>query len=269
MSVKQIRLNSVISLEEEQEKDIIELVERLNASHKMGEFITVLLRVASDCPDILEKRKGRYESGEVTRAIYKQGMSSARAELVREYVNMIVEMRNKVDYIYDETLKLGATIEAGNRLGVSGKLENLVLANFVLRKQIEDLQKKLGFGGYGQFKVDVVGDYLKKVDDIMEYIITTYASEFSELKSVVQVKTDTVDRLVDSNRAAGTTEKDGKAEQVATTSENRQAASTYIPVREKAKNDKVEETNTDEKGKELIVDDTDDFDDSLLKQFFG
>ena len=265
MSVKQIRLNSVISLEEEQEKDIIELVERLNASHKMGEFITVLLRVASDCPEILEKRKGRYESGEVTRAIHKQGMSSARAELVKEYVNMIVEMRNKVDYIYDETLKLGATIEAGNRLGVSGKLENLVLANFVLRKQIEDLQTKLGFGGYGQFKADVVGDYLKKVDDIMEYIITTYASEFSELKSIVQVKTDTVDKPVESNRGADKTE---RVEQVVRTSEHKQATSTYIPVRVTA-NGKVEEVKTEEKGKELIVDDTDDFDDSLLKQFFG
>lgn len=250
MSIEQIRLNSVISLEAEQEKDIIELVKRLNASHKMGEFVTVLLRVAADCPELLEKRKGRFESGEVTRAIHKQGMSDARMKLAKEQASMIVEMRKKVDYLYDETLKLGAALEAGNRLGIQGKLENNVLANFILRKQIEEMQKNIGFGGYGKFKADIVGEHLKKVDDIMEYIIATYANEFSELKKIVEVRNDTEVVHVDSSAKTP----------VVNVTEN---------VVEKVA-EKVEQPSETKKGVELVVDDTDDdFDASLLDTFFG
>ena len=60
MGAYNIRLGSMFSLDEEQEKDIIGAIEALNASHQTGKFLSNLLRIALDNPEILDVKDGKY-----------------------------------------------------------------------------------------------------------------------------------------------------------------------------------------------------------------
>lgn len=276
MSVRQIRLNSVITLENEQEKDIIELVDRLNSTHKMGEFVTVLLRLACDCPEVLEKRKGRFESGELTKLIHKQGMSQGRLNTARELAEKVVDMRNKVDFLYNEILKMSTALEMGNRLGIKERVDNSVLASFIVRKQIEQLQKELGFGGYGVFKADVEKAHMEKVDEIMEYIVTTYANEIEALGRMVKQASVSTGAIMNGSMAEAKPFEAITDKNEAVVSEQKAVASDNESKDETVHNsdtssDAGKDTEEGSEDDELIIDDTssNEFDASLLAKFFG
>ena len=186
-----IRLNSTIQLDENTEKDIIELLSSLNSSHRTGQFVGTLLRLAVDNPDILKRTgDGRYVTGELYNSLGTAGISKNRAEFLTGIYKEVNDLKDKVDEIYKMTLEMKTLAQFGKQIGLEDRSQNSMRAGFLLEKQLNDFRHKIG----AEFSTENKAYLSNKlnaadlvVDDVMEYIINTYGGIVEEIKSAMTV----------------------------------------------------------------------------------
>lgn len=185
-----IRFGSSLKFDSEKEKDLINLMENLNATHGTGKFMSNLIRVAADCPEIMAKAPATYEKGELMKQLDMNGVSYSRMRFFNSVSKDVQDMKDKVDSIYDMCLKMYILAQVGKQIGLEKKSEQGLLASFVLEKQLRELQEKLGENIYNQaFASNKIEDTRKRGDDALQYIIESYDSILNELKAMVNVQT--------------------------------------------------------------------------------
>lgn len=198
-----IRLGSTLSFDKDKEKDIIEVVERLSSSHKLGPFISCLLRVALEDPNDLKHRDNLVEALEY---INEYGMTIERHKFYKDVEGQISEMKRKVDEIYNMNLKLLTLAQFGKHLELESRTENMLRAQFILERQLEELTNILGVDNPGHiFESNKIQDTQEKSKEILEYIINTYDSLVEELKGslfssdrlMVVASSDTMEKVED------------------------------------------------------------------------
>lgn len=189
MSTYNIRLGSQLSFDDEQEKDLIAVIEQLNANHKMGQFVGHLLRIALENPEIMEVKNGKYEKGAIIKQMELAGMSYNRKQFFTDVTKNLADMKKKIDTIYDMTMKMYVLAQMGKHLGLEEKANNSLMATFVLEKQLKDIQDSLGVilsdSVYASNKIDASHS---KANDTLEYIIETYDNILNELKATFEVQ---------------------------------------------------------------------------------
>lgn len=194
MGTKTIRLGSTLTFSEEQEGDIIDFIEKLNGSHKTGQFLSNLIRVAMDCPEVLAKVNGEYEYGPAIEQLDTVGMSVARKKFMTQVTRDVAIMKDKVDVIYEQAMKVYALAQMGKRLGIEDRTDSILMATFVCQKQLNQLQEKLGVkfknDAYVSEKLDTAH---KMVDDTLEYILDSYSNIINELKNSMAIEVKTLD----------------------------------------------------------------------------
>lgn len=189
MSTYNIRLGSQLSFDDEQEKDLIAVIEQLNANHKMGQFVSHLLRIALENPEIMEVKNGKYEKGAIIKQMELAGMSYNRKQFFTDVTKNLADMKKKIDTIYDMTMKMYVLAQMGKHLGLEEKANNSLMTTFVLEKQLKDIQDSLGVilsdSVYASNKIDASHS---KANDTLEYIIETYDNILNELKATFEVQ---------------------------------------------------------------------------------
>lgn len=194
MSVKNIRLASTLSFDAEQEADIINIIESFNSSHKMGAFMSSLIRIAFENPEIVVSKNGSYESGELIKVIERLGKTPTRYNYMNEVNKKLLDMQSKVDSMYEMCLKMYTMLELGKRLGVQQKTENMLLAQFSVEQQLEQLKKALGADCRNiPFASNRLINADKRAADTLEYIISCYEPIINELKKELNVTTKTIE----------------------------------------------------------------------------
>lgn len=184
MSSYNIRLGSMLTFDEEQEADIIQVIEKLNSIHKTGQFLSNLIRVALDCPEILDQSNGKFVKGSTLVDLEQYGLTYNRRALADKNARDISEMKKKVDSIYDMILKMYTLTLMGKHLGLEEKTENSMMAHFMVEKQLNDLKNSLGITlSDNLFKSNKVQDTKKLAEESLEYIIDAYSGVVNELKS--------------------------------------------------------------------------------------
>lgn len=178
-----IRLGSVLSFDEQKEADIIKVIEYLNSSHKTGQFMSNLIRIAFDCPEILSRNaSGNLETGERVKAIEQLGFSDTRKAFINAVTKEVSDMKAKVDKVYDMTLKLYTLAQMGNRLGIEDKTKNLMISQFIIEKQLQELQALLGVALQDNIYASNKAANTEKIaDEALEYIIESYGSLLTEM----------------------------------------------------------------------------------------
>lgn len=190
MGTQSIRFGSTLTFDSDTEKDIIKVMEHLNATHATGKFISNLIRVALDNPEILDRTSHHIEKGAVLKKIEELNLSCNRYKFFNDINKEIEAMKKKVDKVYELSLKNYTLAQMGKHLGLEDKANNTLLAGFVLEKQLKELQDTLGITlGMSAFESGKLVETHKKADDILEYIIETYDSLVNELKSKFEVQT--------------------------------------------------------------------------------
>lgn len=187
MATRSIRLGSMLNFDDQQEKDILDLLDRLNASHKTGQVLSNLLRVAVDNPELLKCESGRYSPGPILEQFERHNQSLNRSLFFKQITNDINELKQKIDTIYNLVSKSYMLAEIGNRLGLEGKVENELLATFLIEKELTSLQKTLGVNLRDSiFASNKLEKNKETADDVVEYIINSYSELLKELKVPVQ-----------------------------------------------------------------------------------
>lgn len=190
MGVKSIRLASMLSFDDKQEADIINLVESLNASHRMGEFMSNLIRLAFDNPEIIEKTpNGQVAFGNLMRVIANYGRTPDRKVFVDAQNKQLLAMQEKVDTIYNMCLQMYTMAEAGKILGFESKVENMLVAEFMLEQQLNKLQQSLGVDCANKaFASNKINNVKENAADNLAYIISCYEPIINALKQDLKVK---------------------------------------------------------------------------------
>lgn len=170
------KLRSVMYLDSKKEQDLIQYVTELKRSHKLGEFIAICIRTCWENPEYLAK------AGYTTEQC---GMTDKRVKFFNEANRRMNEMRYKVDSIYDMALKEYALAQFGKRIGLPEKSKNLLQAEFILRKQIDDISRTLGITNLGKTWDALSGATDRKAEELLELIIESYDNILSELKDSI------------------------------------------------------------------------------------
>lgn len=186
MGTYNIRLGSQLSFDEQQEADIIKAIETMNASHKSGQFISNLIRIAFDCPEIMDNNNGKYKKGAILKAMENSGLSYNRQAFMYQITKEVDAMKKKVDEMYSIILKTYMLGQMGKHLGLEEKADNELMAQFVIEKQLKELQDALGISLTSSvFASNRKQDIEKIADDALEYIIESYSGIVNELKTIV------------------------------------------------------------------------------------
>lgn len=190
MGVKNIRLASMLSFDDKQEADIVNLVESLNASHRMGEFMSNLIRLAFDNPEIIEKTpNGQVAFGNLMRVIANYGRTPDRKVYVDAQNKQLLAMQEKVDAIYNMCMQMYTMAEAGKILGFESKVENMIIAEFALEQQLGKLKQYLGAECVNKaFASNRINNVKENAADNLEYIVSCYEPIINALKQELKVK---------------------------------------------------------------------------------
>lgn len=184
MAKVEFRLGSTIVFDSEKEKDLIDLVERASKQHKLGELLSHLLRMYSETPEKLKE-----PTNEITKSLVemsKYGLTPKRYEFFNQVSKEIEDMKCKVDTIYDMCFKMYTLAQFGKRIGLEGKSNNMLMAEFMLEKQLTDLCDKLGIDNVRHtFSSNKLETAQQKSADVLEYILETYDSIVNELKETI------------------------------------------------------------------------------------
>lgn len=158
----------------------------MNASHKSGQFISNLIRIAFDCPEIMDNNNGKYEKGAILKAMENSGLSYNRQAFMYQITKEVDAMKKKVDEMYSIILKTYMLGQMGKHLGLEEKADNELMAQFVIEKQLKELQDALGISLTSSvFASNRKQDIEKIADDALEYIIESYSGIVNELKTIV------------------------------------------------------------------------------------
>lgn len=183
MGTHSIRLGSILSFDEDKEKDMIEIMEYLNSTHTTGRFFSNLVRIAFDNPEIIKLSKDGVEKGKILQQMDEVGFSKKRDKFFKDIASEMLDIKKKIDMVYEMSLKTYTLAQMGKHLALEQKSENTLRAEFIIEKQLKDLQDKIGLTlGGTPFESGKLMETEKKADDILEYIIESYDNILNEIK---------------------------------------------------------------------------------------
>lgn len=175
MSEYEIKVGVTLQFDAEREKDIIEKVENLIDRRKISEFMTSIIRA------VLDKDKAMQMLGSKTG---EYGISDEREQFFKGIEAEVSKMRHKIDTIFDMASKVYTLAQFGKRLGIEKKADNMIQAQFVLQKQLDELCSTLGISTTGYiYESDRIEAFKTRADDVLEYIIDAYDNIVAEIKS--------------------------------------------------------------------------------------
>ena len=184
MAKVEFRLGSTMVFDSEKEKDLIDLVDRASKQHKLGALLSHLLRIYSETPEKLIE-----PTNEISKSIVemsKYGLTPKRYEFFNQVSKEVEEMKFRVDSMYEMCLKMYTLAQFGKRLGLEGKSTNMLMAEFMMEKQLTELCDKLGIDNIRHtFSSNKLETAKQKSDDTLEYILESYDNIVNELKETM------------------------------------------------------------------------------------
>lgn len=170
-----------LTFDENTEPDIIDMVEQLSQSRKLSNFVSNLLRIASENPELIVAKEGRYTLGNVMTVMDNCGVTPARSNFMASVNKKTLEMSEKFNRVYDMCQKLYVAAKMGDRLEIEKRTDNLLSSAFILNSQIAELQKIAGTNmmAAAPNKIRMAHEY---ADETLEYIIEMYGSIIEEME---------------------------------------------------------------------------------------
>jgi hypothetical protein len=173
------KCRATLSYDQEKEKDIADKLESLSSRHKLGDFLSNLVRITFENPNELAKLGLRIDN---------YGLSDDRRQFFDDVTKQVNEMNQKVDKIYDMAVKTYSLAQFGKKMGLEQKSINLLQTQFVIQKQISELCSILGVSNLGHtFESNKMYNVAKDVDETLEFIINYYDGIVKEIQDNIDI----------------------------------------------------------------------------------
>lgn len=191
------KMMAVLKPDKSKETDLYNYLDTLRSSRRLSDFALACIRTCWEHPEYLKENGYQYDT---------LGMTSARIAFYSDIDRKIKEIRGKVDKMYDIVFKAYSLALAGKRLGLEGKVESSLRAQFLIQRQIDEIVSTLGVSNLDYIWVtNKVDDISKRADEVLEYIIESYDGVVKELvsssKSVVCVDGEKRSRSNESDKS--------------------------------------------------------------------
>ena len=178
------RLGCTLTFNEESEKDVVRLVEQLQGSRKIGEFISHLLRMASENPEIIDRKMdGSVDFSATLREMSRLGVSPTRYQYLQAMGKEVDAMKQKIDAIYDMSFKMYMLSMFGKQIGLEKRSDNMLMSSFVAERELTKVCKTFGINTVQDaFTSNKLDREHEKANDALAYILETYDNIINEIK---------------------------------------------------------------------------------------
>lgn len=171
-----------LAFDDTQEADIANFVNKLKASHKIGEYLSNLIRISFDNPELMTP-----ESLEKLTKGYSQ--TAMRQEFFDGILKEVNEMHDKIDKMYSMVVNMYMLAQMGKTLGLEEKSKNALMAQFIIEKQFKELQDLVGGSMVSNVLASNKVQNIEKIaEEALQYIINSYSGIVSELKQLQEVQ---------------------------------------------------------------------------------
>ena len=190
------KLGATVSLNERQEQDIIDTLNNLKSRHKLGEYTSALYRVAANNPEVAELVRKELEGSLSSRDVFFNNIQSE--------INGCTE---SIKNIHEELLKIKSALLYGNRIGLTGKTDNLSISTLAVERHLNKLRKSIYGGitfdeGINKAHTDL-NEIALEVFDILEEMLPSeqYTQDMHQtgLMSTIQMQAIQNPSMVDAN----------------------------------------------------------------------
>lgn len=184
------RLGAQLSFDPDKEKDILNAIEGLAGSKKLGDLVSHLLRLAFESPEVYGNGQ---EVRQLINTMMEYGISPTRYNFFNQISRDMETLKKKVDTIYDMAYKTYTLSQMGKFLGIEEKADNCLRATFLLERQITEMCTTLGVTNMNHsFVSNKIQDTHARAEQALEYIIESYDSIINELKASVNIQVSEV-----------------------------------------------------------------------------
>ena len=164
MAIHSLKVNTQISLEQEKDKDIITLLEDLKEGHRIGQFLGDLVKAVVDNPYGIKAED----------FVKKYNADNIRNTYFKFLDSEMKQIRSKVDEMYKMVTDMYILTKFGKHIGLEGKAENVMSAQFIVEKQLKEIERILGVNLRAAYESDKIQDITELAESALEYIINTY-----------------------------------------------------------------------------------------------
>ena len=191
MSLESVRLGGQFWYDKETEQDLANVITSLSSSHRLGEFISYMFRMAVEDPTILENKDGVVKYGTVTEKLKALGHTDKRRKQLEELADKIFDVKLEADKIYKMCYEMHLLAQINKLTGIEEKADRTMMKEFMLERELKDICSEIGVSA--TFYKDMLDREHKKEEDSLTYILKAYGSIIDDLKEQVErLKNDEV-----------------------------------------------------------------------------
>ena len=182
------RLGCTLTFDEGVESDVINLVEQLQNSRKLGEMIAHLLRLAVESPEVFEKTSdGKFRPGTITSEMLKLGVTPTRKKFMEDTRKEINAIKEKVDCAYDMSQKVYTLALFGKREGLEDRSRGALIGAFLAEQELNRLMTEFNIRDLNSvFLSNKLEKAKERAEESLEYIAEAYSGVVSEIKAMAQ-----------------------------------------------------------------------------------
>ena len=203
MSLEAVRLGGQFWYDTETEQDLANVIKSLSSSHRLGEFISYMFRMAIEDPTILENKDGVVKYGTVTEKLKSLGHTDKRRKQLEELADKIFDVKLEADKIYKMCYEMHLLAQINKLTGIEEKADRTMIKEFMLERELKDICSEIGTSA--TFYKDMLDREHKKEEDSLTYILKAYGSIIDDLKEQVEkLNNTTSNEVAESNNADST-----------------------------------------------------------------
>lgn len=184
MSLEAVRLGGQFWYDTETEQDLANVIKSLSSSHRLGEFISYMFRMAIEDPTILENKDGVVKYGTVTEKLKSLGHTDKRRKQLEELADKIFDVKLEADKIYKMCYEMHLLAQINKLTGIEEKADRTMIKEFMLERELKDICSEIGTSAI--FYKDMLDREHKKEEDSLTYILKAYGSIIDDLKEQVE-----------------------------------------------------------------------------------
>lgn len=184
MSLEAVRLGGQFWYDTETEQDLANVIKSLSSSHRLGEFISYMFRMAIEDPTILENKDGVVKYGTVTEKLKALGHTDKRRKQLEELADKIFDVKLEADKIYKMCYEMHLLAQINKMTGIEEKADRTMIKEFMLERELKDICSEIGTSA--TFYKDMLDREHKKEEDSLTYILKAYGSIIDDLKEQVE-----------------------------------------------------------------------------------
>lgn len=173
MNTSKVRLKTYVELDSITERDMLNRVNNLKEDRQLSSFVTSCVKYVLENPskqEIVNKRRSD---------------DSERKEFFSELDSRASNIEECLRDLNEELVKLKGFIQLNKMIGIKEKVDNLLCAELLLKRQVRNLNSSLGRVGIDLDRVSVKDDFnaqSERAEDMLAFAIEHYDGVVQELK---------------------------------------------------------------------------------------